>query len=126
MTNRIYTDEELLRYLENSDEEPFSSGSDEEFQPNDEDEESEDTEVIANFIASSAGGSTQRSSPTPASSSSNSSAEWKSDVLPLGRETFKGNHGVQNIDAITEDGRVSLIKNYAYFYPRRNGAGICV
>ena len=37
--------------------------------------------------------------------------------MPLGRETFIGNHGVQNIDAITEDGRVGLIKIYAYFVP---------
>ncbi|CAG5001746.1 unnamed protein product [Parnassius apollo] len=49
---RYYTDEELLRYLENSDEEPFSSGSDEEYQPNDEDEDIEESEVITDFIAS--------------------------------------------------------------------------
>ena len=55
MAYRRYSNEELLRYLENSDEEPFSSGSDEEYQPNNEDEESEDTEVIADFIANSAG-----------------------------------------------------------------------
>lgn len=48
MANRRITNEQLLRYLESSDEEPFSSGSDEEYL-----EEIEDTEVIANFIASS-------------------------------------------------------------------------
>ncbi|CAG5046445.1 unnamed protein product [Parnassius apollo] len=119
MVKRRYTDDELSRYLENSDEEPFSSGSDEEYQPNDEDEDIEDTEVIADFIASSAGRSTESPSPTPASSSlfKPSDAEWKRDVLPLGRETFIGNHGVQNIDAITEDGKVSLFKIYAYFVP---------
>lgn len=49
-----YTEAEILRYLESSDEEPFSSGSDDEWQPNNEDEEIETTEVIANFIASNA------------------------------------------------------------------------
>ncbi|CAH2228141.1 jg6652, partial [Pararge aegeria aegeria] len=44
MARRRYTNKELLRYLENSEEEPFSGGSDEEYQPNDEDEQSEDTE----------------------------------------------------------------------------------
>ncbi|CAH2217890.1 jg27649 [Pararge aegeria aegeria] len=108
-----------LIQFEISEEEPFSGGSDEEYQPNDEDEQSEDTEVIADFIASSAGRSTESPSPTPASSSSSypSDARWKRDVLPLRRETFIENHGVQNIDAITEDGRVSLSKIYAYFAP---------
>lgn len=118
MANRRITNEQLLRYLESSDEEPFSSGSDEEYQPNEADEEIEDTEVIENFIASS-GRSTENPSLTPAnpSSSNTSDAQWKTDVLPLGRETFIGNHGVQNMDAITEDGHVSLQKIYNYFVP---------
>lgn len=120
MTNKRYTTEELLRYLENSDEEPFSDGSDDEFQPDGEDEESEDAESIANFIASSAVRRSQSSSPIPLASSTSSDAsnvQWKSDILALGRETFTGNHGIQNIAAITEDGRVSLNKIYAYYVP---------
>ncbi|CAB3231887.1 unnamed protein product [Arctia plantaginis] len=94
MANRRY---KLWRYLENSDVEPFKGGSDEEYQPNDEDEESEDTEINADFIASSAGRNTESLSPTPASSSSSnpSDAQWKTDVLPLEREILIGNHGVQ-------------------------------
>ncbi|KAH9631144.1 hypothetical protein HF086_001079 [Spodoptera exigua] len=88
MSHRNYTTEELMRYLEDSDEDldPFSDGSVEEYQPNyDEGEESEDTEVIANFIASSAGRRSEGPSAIPASSSvSNvSDAQWKRDVLPL-------------------------------------------
>lgn len=111
MANRRYTSEQILRYLE--DEEPFSDGSDDDYQPNDEDHDSEDTEIIANFIASS----NALPTPTTSTSSNASVTPWKSDILPLGRETFIGDHGVQNIDAITEDGRVSLTKIYSYFVP---------
>jgi hypothetical protein len=121
-----YTEAEILRYLESSDEEPFSSGSDDEWQPNNEDEEIETTEVIANFIASNAE-RTDTPLPTPASPSSSnlaspttssnaSDTQWKEDILPLGRETFTGNYGVQNMAAIrSEDGRVSLNQIYAYY-----------
>lgn len=123
-----YTSEDILRYLEDSDEEAFSSGSDDEWQPDNENEEIEDTEVIANYIASTAE-RTETPSPTPASpsspnpgspttSSNASETQWKGDVLPLGRETFTGIHGVQNMAAIiSEDGQISLNKIYAYFVP---------
>ncbi|KAF9413738.1 hypothetical protein HW555_008184 [Spodoptera exigua] len=89
-----YTTEELMRYLEDSDEDldSFSDGSVEEYQPNyDEGEESEDTEVIANFIASSADRRSEGPSAIPASLSvSNvSDAQWKRDVLPRNEEVVK-------------------------------------
>lgn len=119
MAGKNYTTEQLMRYLENSDtdEDPFSGGSDEEYQPDETDEDSEDTEVIANFIASTSSAVSPQP-PSPGSSfEPEPESEWKSDVLPIGRETFTGRQGVQNIDAILDDGQVSLTKIYEYFVP---------
>lgn len=57
MSRRSYTAEEIARYLEDSDcdaDDPFSGGSDDEYQPSDDEEDSEDIEVIENFITRSA------------------------------------------------------------------------
>lgn len=42
-------------------------------------------------------------------------SEWNSEILPVDRETFTGNGGVRNMEAITKDGAVNLIKNYVNF-----------
>lgn len=51
MARRNYTTAEILRYMEDSDREDFSSGSEEKYQSDsDGDEENEKNEVIQNFI----------------------------------------------------------------------------
>ncbi|CAH2083704.1 unnamed protein product [Euphydryas editha] len=57
------------RYISDSDKVAFSSGSDDEWQPDNDNEKIENTEVIANYIASTAE-RTETPSPTPASLSS--------------------------------------------------------
>ncbi|CAH2090127.1 unnamed protein product [Euphydryas editha] len=51
MANRC---EDILRYLEDSVKEAFSSGSDDEWQPDNDNEKIENTEVISKYIASTA------------------------------------------------------------------------
>ncbi|CAD7086566.1 unnamed protein product [Hermetia illucens] len=136
------TDEEVREMIEDSDDEDFSDGSDEEFVPSGEELEDsemedviEDIEYDRNYVCESQPNENDRNraSSSPSESTDEESDPvrgsprqfpfeqqenliWLSDVLALGRENFSGNPGVRNIEEILdEDRKVNIIKIFEYF-----------
>ncbi|CAD7093674.1 unnamed protein product [Hermetia illucens] len=136
------TDEEVREMIEDSDDEDFSDGSDEEFVPSGEELEDsemedviEDIEYDRNYVCESQPNENDRNraSSSPSESTDEESDPvrgsprqlpfeqqenliWLSDVLALGRENFSGNPGVRNIEEILdEDRKVNIIKIFKYF-----------
>ncbi|CAD7091569.1 unnamed protein product [Hermetia illucens] len=136
------TDGEVREMIEDSDDEDFSDGSDEEFVPSGEELEDsemedviEDIEYDRNYVCESQPNENDRNraSSSPSESTDEESDPvrgsprqlpfeqqenliWLSDVLALGRENFSGNPGVRNIEEILdEDRKVNIIKIFEYF-----------
>lgn len=142
MGSQRYTEEELRRILEEDDDDDFSDGSDELFVPQDDDFEedgSESSEGNQEIDSIDSRSSTHELSPVREVShemlegnlvdmdyereslenennDNGDDTQWSETILPIGREQFIGNSGLQNFDAVTnEEGSVNIIKVMEYF-----------
>ncbi|CAH2103079.1 unnamed protein product [Euphydryas editha] len=110
-SGRLYTDEEIRRILEGSEDEDFSDGSDDIlYVPTREEyDESEDEEENSQIEE-------QQVCATEFETETNQDPTWMEYILPIGRETFIGSSGLQNTLVIrNQDGSVAIEKIMEYF-----------
>ncbi|XP_045449957.1 piggyBac transposable element-derived protein 4-like [Melitaea cinxia] len=102
----LYIDEEIRRILEGSEDEDFSDGSDDMYEPTrEEHDESEDEEE-----------NSQIEEQQVCETETNQDPTWVEYILPIGRETFIGSSGLQNTLVIrNQDGSVAIEKIMEYF-----------
>ncbi|CAB3222642.1 unnamed protein product [Arctia plantaginis] len=124
-----YTEEDILE--DSAEENNFSDGSDKMYQPVDDEDSEENQEESLSDIKREVIRITsrRRQEQIPVSEPSTSffdgndrqqhphnQEEWVEDVLPIGREPFTGNFGIQNIQAITNEEGVVTIPNIVEFF----------